>query len=391
MRHVLASWWWVWVVFWLARAAQGQVGPYVAVTMPYGGNQPAWRAMGGVAPALADELPSGSGNPAGVAWIERVAVAVEGQVTRTCLSFRQSNDGQTPDPTFAEWFVPSHFGIAVPLRLWGRALVVSAVYEGPAAIEFDGTHFRAEIKAEKEGAVSSVFVGAAWPLSRRVTLGLGATKWFGEPRWKLSLPVGPLGTESGRVEQDYQGVGMHLAGHMRRSRWSTAGVLHLPHRFLRGVALTGFPKEVEAEYRLSQDFSGALQLGLAYGQNQRWMVCTAVLLQRGATFRTQGDSLRLDEHVSAASRIALGAQYRFVLDNVGIFAYICYAISRLPKAQGTDLLGFFQLDRTDDDLLAHELTLGASVEVGKCTLHVKMQWNQSSFLVRERALAPPGS
>jgi hypothetical protein len=344
--------------------------------------------MGGVSPVWAEEVPSGLGNPAGSAGIDRVTVAMGGRVALTSLSFRKTTTRESADETFAEWLWPSSLGAAIPLRLVGQHMAVSATYDGPAAMEWDGTHAPTKTEVARKGSAFSISLGAAWLLSRRAAFGIGLTRWVGETRWELSAPSSE---QTGQVRQHYRGTGVHFGAQTRGAGLAAGIVLHLPHRLMSGEARAMPPWGPKVEYLHRQEFPGAVDFGIGYAKGDRFAVATSAVLQRASTFQTRSSSWRANRGASGAGKVSAGVQYQFALDKLTILAYISYGIVRMPKAQGMDPPEFLQMTRTDDDLVVYELTLGASAKMKRWALHLMAQWLRSSFAVGEHLLAPPWS
>ncbi|MBC7186322.1 MAG: hypothetical protein H5U38_04705 [Calditrichaeota bacterium] len=213
----------VWcAIFCSTGVVWAQVGPYFVPALPYEGRQPPGRSMGGISPVWADEVPSVLSNPASIAGIERVTVAMAGQVAFPSLSYRKATSGRSADPTFAQWLGPSFLGAAIPLRVLGQRMAMSATYDGPLVPEWDGTHAPTKTGVARDGSASSVSLGAALLLTRRVAVGAGVTRWFGGPRWELSYPASE---QTGVVRQHYRGPGCasacRSAGRVLRSGLSS--------------------------------------------------------------------------------------------------------------------------------------------------------------------------
>ena len=364
----------------------GQIGTYFVPPMPYAGREPPGQAVGGASVALPALLPTALSNPAAMADLLRPVVAVSVETGRTSLRFREKTTHFKADPTFAEGVLPSYLGIAAPVRLWAAPFVVTASYDGPVLLEFDGAHSAGEVRVETEGKAKSASLAVAAPLSPQLAVGAGVTSWWGTTTWELAHATGSIG----RLRQDYGHLGTHL-GMQIRSRHLAAGlVCHMPHPFAegRGFAQMQWPTEGIV---FRQDFPGAVDFGLAWREQGRWMVSGGCMLQAGPTFHARAGSWQWEEKASGSGRLSFGGQYHFVLDNVIVPAYIYYGISRMPKAQGIGTLEFLQMTRSGDDLLVHELTLGAAAMLTRWSLHLVAQWQRSSFLVHELLEFPPPS
>ncbi|MDZ7261244.1 MAG: hypothetical protein ONB05_03940 [candidate division KSB1 bacterium] len=369
------------------KASLGQVGSYFNLLLPYEMQGMTGRRIGGVTVALPDEIPAVVSNPANLAHLTHTVIFLSIRNTRTKLSFKETDTKETSSQTWYQTDVPNYTAAALPFNAFKRSWVIAAAYNGKQFWEFDGSHLgerqNSTSTIERKGDIQSASLGFAGHISSNISLGVGWTKWFGKNKWNLNGSH----SESGNGSLDYTGQGWQIGLQGQFTRLSVGAVIYFPHELMTGSSLFRDELIRAGELQHSQEFNGALNLGVAYHLSSHWTIGFGYGYQKSFLFQTQQGQWHYQERFKGSSKFSGGVEYDLAFNKAHLPLYLGYQRYQMPKSSGHSPFGFLLMSKSDKDLIQNELVLGASLIFKTFGFYFDTKWTRSSFHID--GLPPP--
>lgn len=375
---------WVALASWETQPLFCQVGSAaLASSVPFESWNFAGRTMGGVSVGLADEVPNLLANPANLATLEQARIFLS--VNNLWKDFYIQTDFNATS-TEASWRQGLNLGYSaasLPVHLLSRNWVVAFSYNGRQWGEFDERYVVDAGKllgfGTRSGHVRSLSAGLGMQVLSNIRAGVSWTAWSGENEWNHSESF-VQGTD------DYEAQGWRSGVTAELGRFSLGSALAFPHRVMKSKTTYDLVNPDGAE--VTQQFNGALEVGLGYRPWPQWTFGMGYSYQRGHDFEIHDGQLHRTVEYPALSKASAGVEYKFSFAEIRVPIYAAYQVYWRHEAIESSPF-YVRSPIFEEQKFRDQLLIGATVQTGSLAIYLdnRLTWEKFQMV----GLLPPWS
>lgn len=375
---------WVALALWEAQPLFCQVGSAaLASVVPFESWNFAGRTIGGVSVGLADEAPNLLANPANLATLDHARVFLS--VNNSWKDFDIQMNFNTTG-TGVSWRQGLNWGYSAasfPVHLLSKNWVIAVSYNGRRRGEFD-ERYVAEANGligfgTRSGHVHSFSAGLGMQVLSNIRAGVSWTAWSGESEWNNSESY-VQGTD------DYEAQGWRGGVTAELGRFSLGSAVEFPHRVMKSKTTYDLVNPEGTE--VTQQFNGALEVGLGYRPWPQWTFGMGYGYQRGHDFEIHDGRVHRTEEYPALSKAAAGVEYKFSFAKVRLPIYAAYQVYWQHESIESSPF-YVRAPIFEEQKFRDQLLIGAAVQTGSLAIYLDNRLTWEKFQVV--GLPPPWS
>jgi hypothetical protein len=378
--------------------AFAQLDPAFTVELPYAQQQVASMKFGGIVNTMPAKIPSPQRKSANQNYFTQhlFYIGFAGEVNNVKLKDISTSTGTTEHKTWSQIIAPTFLSISWPVRLLQHSWIISGSYSRWHQQELDAKFIQKMqdrfIGISRKGTIYSANFDMGMALSKNLSLGFGAEKWFGRIEWSSMQFVTEM-SSGAHTRDNFSGHSWHTGFSMQIGQLHLASTLYSPFALSHGDGMQDMAPSPLVKYR--REYYGALDIGLIWSIPHGPDIGLGFYLQNHAKIKYYDNNNYLDFiKYKNIPRLSLGIEDETIYKSFRIGHYLGYSIVRHYKV--TDFLmplfaqQIVHQSRNKDDY-QHDLVAGLDVLKGAIGVHLNAHYRANNYQLAAYSAVPPWS